>query len=91
MHVGDWTPELLGEERIETDSEAVDTWAAALELLDRYPWVNLYAMSVHPDFRQNMWDALQERVRTSTERPAGQAFDRSWLRICGSGPSERVH
>jgi hypothetical protein len=36
--VDDWTPELIDEERIEHDSNVVDSWEAALGLLDRYPW-----------------------------------------------------
>jgi len=35
-------------------SGVVDTWPAALNLLDKYPWVSLFPISVHPDFRKKI-------------------------------------
>jgi hypothetical protein len=60
----------------------VDTWAAALNLLDTYPWVSLFPLSVHPDFRQKIWNALQERFRGSTEEPHERDLNRRWRQIC---------
>jgi hypothetical protein len=39
----------------------------ALELLDQYPWFKLYPISIHPDFRQKVWSAVQERLHNNSE------------------------
>jgi hypothetical protein len=80
--ISDWTPELLGDEWIQKRSGVVDIWPAALNLLDKYPWVSLYPISVHPDFRQKIWDALQERIRGSIREP-DQEMNRRWRQVCG--------
>jgi hypothetical protein len=61
----DWTPELIDEERIQKKSAVVDSWEAALELLDRYHWPKLSPIFIHPDFRQQIWIAVQERLHTA--------------------------
>lgn len=39
-----------------------NTWRAVLKALDKYPWPNLYPLSVHPDFRQKIASALKARL-----------------------------
>lgn len=39
----------------------VATWRSALKQLDGYPWTQLYALAVHPDFRDRVFKALQSR------------------------------
>jgi hypothetical protein len=76
--VVDWAPELFDDERIESKSPVVDTWEAALQLLDQYPWPKLYPISIHPQFRRQIWRAVQERVQSSSE-----PFER-WRELCRS-------
>jgi hypothetical protein len=82
MESSDWTPELLGDERIEKRSGVVDNWTVALKLLDIYPCIGLFPISVHPDFRQKIWDALQKRLRASMKEP-DRELNRRWRQICG--------
>jgi hypothetical protein len=63
----DWTPELIDEEPMRRKSAIVDSWEAALELLDQYPWFKLYPTFIHPDFRQKVWSAVQERLHNNSE------------------------
>jgi hypothetical protein len=65
------TQELIEEERIESKSPVVNTWEAALQLLDKYPWPKLCPISIHPQFRSRIWRAMQERM--TSER---------WREIC---------
>jgi hypothetical protein len=78
IEVNDGTPELLGEEPTQTKSAAVETWDAALDLLDRYRWASLLPLFVHPDFRRQIWDAVQERLETETSQSALN----QWREIC---------
>jgi hypothetical protein len=39
----------------------LDGLRAALRLIDRYPWHRLYALTVHPQFRERVWTAVQLR------------------------------
>lgn len=41
----------------------VATWRSALKQLDGYPWTQLYPLSVHPDFRDKVFKALQTRKK----------------------------
>ncbi len=57
----------------------VDSFEAALGLLDQYPWHRLYALQVHPDFRPEVWAAVEERCRKDRRGEWGR--DR-WSRLC---------
>jgi hypothetical protein len=59
--------DLLSEEdrqgiEFRSESEWVDSWEAALDLLDNYPWHRLHALQVHPDFSREIWAAVQDRA-----------------------------
>jgi hypothetical protein len=54
--------ELVDEKPIIHKLAEVDSWEAALRLLDKYPWQTLYPLSVHPEFRARVWIALKERL-----------------------------
>lgn len=41
----------------------VATWRSALKQLDGYPWTQLFPLSVHPDFRDKVFKALQTRKK----------------------------
>jgi Molybdopterin-binding domain of aldehyde dehydrogenase len=70
----DSTSELIDEPRLENASDVVDSWEAALELLDQYPWPMLYPISIHPEFRQKIWASLQNRAHKAS-RPAFNRWD----------------
>jgi hypothetical protein len=72
----DQTPELIDEQSIATNSECVGPWEAALGLLDRYPWPRLYPISVHPEFRDRVWSAVQDKLDGDEEAL------RRWRAIC---------
>jgi hypothetical protein len=42
-----------------TASPWVSTWADAVALLDRYPWAELYPLTVHPEFREQVWKEVK--------------------------------
>ena len=41
----------------------VGTWRAALKQLDAYPWTQMFPLTVHPDFRDKVFKALQTRKK----------------------------
>jgi hypothetical protein len=65
MEVIDRTPEFTAEDPIQKKSGVVDLWDAALELLDQYPWAKLSPISIHHDFEQHIWAAVQEQLRAT--------------------------
>lgn len=78
-HVADQTPMLIDEESIDHDSDPVSTWAAAVRLLDRYPWCNLFPTMVHPDFHDRVWREISKRVAKG--RVTDDSLDR-WVEAC---------
>jgi hypothetical protein len=79
--VHDGTLDLLDEEPVHANSRGVENWDAALRLLDRYRWPTLVPLSVHPDFRLKISDAV--RVRLGDNTPAAQSELDRWREICG--------
>jgi hypothetical protein len=73
-------------------SDWVDSWEAALDLLDQYPWHSFHPMVVHPEFQQKVWEAVQRRCER--DQAKGQyapsdwnlALER-WREQCGVSPS----
>ena len=80
--VSDWSPELIGEERIQHNSPLVDSWQAAIALLNDYPWQRLSPLMVHPEFSERVWTAVRNRL--TNDRASGLYFD-SWRSICRAG------
>ncbi|HEV2713702.1 MAG TPA: hypothetical protein VGU64_00470 [Terriglobales bacterium] len=85
----DFTPELIDEgPAISRESDWVDSWEAALKILDKYPWHRLYPIIVHPDFAQAIWQAVKKRLDHDTligERPQ-RLVDSNlprWHKLCG--------
>ena len=64
-NVSDWTPLLIDELTIEHSSQTVESWRAALELMDRYPWHRLGHPEVHPEFGDRVWEAYEYRWRNT--------------------------
>jgi hypothetical protein len=68
--VDDCTPGLIDEERIKHQSAVADSWEAALGLLDKYPWYRLHPIVIHPDFRERILLAVQQRLQDNLENPS---------------------
>jgi hypothetical protein len=71
----DLTDEGLGGGRRE--SGWAFSWDAALALLDEHPWHHFHPLTVHPDFKQPVQEAVEDRLNASNlER---------WRRLCSAG------
>lgn len=75
----DQTPELIDEEAILYRSGLLDTWDAALQRLDRYPWYRLYPLQVHPEFRDAIFEAVVSRYKA--DGAIGARID-DWRLLC---------
>src|SRR6266851_9124039 len=82
FYVSDWSPELIGEERIQHKSPVVNSWEAAVALLDQYPWQRLSPLMVRPEFSERIWSAVRERLEK--DQASGLYLDR-WRNICAGG------
>ena len=82
-NVIDQTPTLLDESAIEHTSKLVDTWPAALALIDKYPWHKLHPLTVHPEFRQKVLEAVIARCSAKGGTASPRLAD--WHEICGGG------
>jgi hypothetical protein len=60
--------ECIDEDSNQEKSAFVDSWEAALKLLDRYTWAELYPISIHPDFRKQIWVAVRNDCK-ARQRP----------------------
>ena len=77
----DQTPELINEAAIQHESEIVDSWPAALKLMSCYPWMHLYPLKAHPEFRESIFTAA-----TAPSEDHGNISDNQlgkWQRVCG--------
>jgi hypothetical protein len=81
-NVSDWSPELIGEESIQYKSRVVDSWEAAVALLDQYPWQRLFPLMVHPKFSERIWLAVRDRLEK--DQASGRYLD-SWRNMCQVG------
>jgi hypothetical protein len=45
----------------------VETWQSAMDQFNKYSWEKLYPMSVHPDFRKQIAEALKSRLEPDDE------------------------
>jgi hypothetical protein len=77
----DQTPDLLDEPEIRRDSEVVNSWEAALRLIDRYPLHRLHPLTVHPEFCERVWAAVQNRF-ASDRRPVENWQLERWRELC---------
>lgn len=50
------------EEPARTRTKPLSSWAEALTGLDRYPWVHLYPLQIHPEFHELVMKAVQQRL-----------------------------
>jgi len=73
----DQTPVLLEGKEIVRHSPLVESWDEALLMLDRYPWLSLSPIRVHPAFRKAVWLAVQQRYTgTNAHRDLARWRDR---------------
>jgi len=77
----DQTALLLDEPEIQHTSQLVDSWDAALGLMDRYPWHKLFPVKVHTEFKSAILDAVLARF--SIEKYVDHHRLRRWQEICG--------
>jgi hypothetical protein len=66
--VNDQTPTFLapeegGGQAVQHSSGWVNTWPEAMALLDRYPWATLAGREVHPEFQQQVWAEVSQRLK----------------------------
>ena len=61
LYVNDSTPVFLDEEPIQYKSNKVQSWDAAIALLDNYQWWRFSPIAVHPEFRKKVWEAVRAR------------------------------
>ena len=79
----DQTRMLLDEDKsdegeIRKETGVVDSWDAALRLMDRYTWHRLHPLTVHPEFRERVWAAVQSRFDSDQEPHQV----RRWRELC---------
>ena len=74
--------ECIDEDRTGHKSVVVGSWRAALKLVDRYPWCNLFPVRIHPEFKQKIWAAVQERLHRSPGISQHQLGN--WRKLCGT-------
>jgi hypothetical protein len=79
----DQTPSLLDEPEIRRESAVVQSWQAALRLVDEYPWHRLAPLTVHPEFRERIWAAVQQRFRNASDR----GHHERWRKLCVQPPT----
>ena len=64
--------------------EWVETWEEGLRLMDRYPWVRLYPLYVHPEFVERVRAAVEERLVQEDVDVAERARGK-WERLFSRG------
>lgn len=80
----DQTPTRMDAPARHSCAEQVDSWEAALQTLERYPWHLFYPLEVHPVFKGAVLAAVFRR-----SRPDLMTDDygfRQWLQICSELP-----
>lgn len=60
----------------------VKTWRSALKQLDAYPWTQLCPVTVHPEFRQRVFKALQTRNKKGLSIDWWQWGDALGVYVC---------
>jgi len=87
----DQTEALFGETDVEISpppalqpGDWVEGWEAGLQLMDRYPWAQLHAVYVHPEFVARVRVAVEERLHgidTSNAQYAAEKWERLFRRV----------
>jgi hypothetical protein len=75
---------LLDEEPIQKETDQVETWDAAIALLDRYPWRQLSPLRVHPEFRSKILSAVGGDSAPHRRRL------KNWEAVCKGGAVDKV-
>ena len=76
--------DLCGDELI-GHSETVVGFAAALGLLDQYPWAQLYPLRVHPEFRTLVFYEVAKRLLNDKDFDRHRYQLKDWLDVCEKG------
>lgn len=84
---------------VRQEPSGFDSFESALASLDRYWWQTNEPLQVHPDFRQQIWAAVQDGFARELQKQAteSESDDRrlrrkrdEWQRMCKSGPTDRA-
>lgn len=78
VRISDQSLSLVGEGEDITRQGTWDSWQAALQSLDHYPWRRLVPLSVHPEYRETIWGLVSAH---SGELPEHRIRD--WSDACG--------
>lgn len=66
-------------------SKTVVGFAAALGLLDQYPWAKLYPLRVHPEFRTLVFYEVAKRLFHDKDFDRHRYQLEDWLDVCEKG------
>lgn len=66
----DQTGFMLGEPEIQREVRSLPNWEAALAALDGERWHRLPGVTVHSEFRERVWTAVQVRLTADTSMPS---------------------
>ncbi len=79
VSTSDFSPTLIDEDPIHSESKPTASWDEALALLGRYPWQHLYPLEVHPEFRAAVWEEITRAQ--ATEGGSHIRLD-AWRELC---------
>lgn len=70
----------------------VSDWGAALALYNQHQWLDLYPVQVHPEFREQVTEALCTAWlnRAAVGNAPGEHSMRDWLRVCDERVQEKI-
>lgn len=78
VRILDQSLSLVGEGEDITRQGTWDSWQAAVQSLDHYPWRRLVPLNVHPEYRETIWGLVSAH---SGELP--ELRIRDWSDACG--------
>ena len=81
----DATPATIGEEATQSEGEWLSGWPSVLDALDRHRWHRLPGVTVKREFRDRVWEAVEQRILSDREMPSHRVshlLDR-WRDRCG--------
>ena len=76
----DQSAALINEPTIEQRSDIVDSWPAALQLINHYQWHRLLPVVVHEAFRREVFGAVQSRFHLDGRVSVQRMSD--WEALC---------
>jgi NAD-dependent SIR2 family protein deacetylase len=59
-----------------------DSWEKALKLIERYPWPRLRPLKVHPEFREQVWNEIQNLNHQKFRNRIDSYKLSQWANVC---------